>query len=133
YASARADEPIRLPGKTTSFRAWAMALRELGASDRLAAEAAYWKDICAAETARLPGEDRASRLGDTSEVAFELEPALTTALLGAAHAAYGTEVNDLLLAALAVALRRWMGGERVRVAVEGHGREDLGFNVDPSR
>ena len=49
-------------------------------------------------------------------------------------AAYGTRINEVLLAALGMTLTRWAGGDRVLVDLEGHGREDLpGAEVDLSR
>ncbi|MGJ3561982.1 condensation domain-containing protein [Streptomyces sp. INA 01156] len=51
----------------------------------------------------------------------------------AAPTAYRTRVNDVLLAALALALARWTGREEVRLDLEGHGREDVLDDVDLSR
>lgn len=62
-----------------------------------------------------------------------LDEADTTALLRAAPTAYRTRINDVLLAALALALARWTGRDRVCVDLEGHGREDLLEGVDLSR
>jgi non-ribosomal peptide synthase protein (TIGR01720 family) len=57
----------------------------------------------------------------------------TEALLRCAPTAYRTRINDVLLAALAWALARWTGRERVAVEVEGHGREEILDGVDLSR
>jgi non-ribosomal peptide synthase protein (TIGR01720 family) len=54
-------------------------------------------------------------------------------LLRAAPAAYRTGINDVLLAALAWALSRWSGRNRVSIKLEGHGREDVLDGVDLSR
>jgi non-ribosomal peptide synthase protein (TIGR01720 family) len=48
-------------------------------------------------------------------------------------AVYHTQVNDLLLTALALALTKWMGSERVLIDMEGHGREQVSPRVDVSR
>jgi non-ribosomal peptide synthase protein (TIGR01720 family) len=56
----------------------------------------------------------------------------TEALLRAAPVRYRTRVNDVLLAALAWALARWTGRDRVAVTLEGHGREDV-LDLDVSR
>ena len=57
----------------------------------------------------------------------------TTALLQRTSSAYRTRVADLLLAALARVLAGWSGRQRVRIALEGHGRADLFEDVDLSR
>src|SRR5262249_50714748 len=48
-------------------------------------------------------------------------------------AAYRTQINDVLLAALGVVLAEWTGAGAVAVDLEGHGREDLGADIDVSR
>ncbi len=52
-----------------------------------------------------------------------LPRALTASLMAEANRAYGTNPEDLLLAALAVALERQDGTARTLVTLEGHGRE----------
>jgi non-ribosomal peptide synthase protein (TIGR01720 family) len=64
----------------------------------------------------------------------ELPEAETQALLHEVPAAYGTQINDVLLCALADTLGPWTGGTRVRVSMEGHGRaEDLAPGLDLTR
>jgi non-ribosomal peptide synthase protein (TIGR01720 family) len=46
---------------------------------------------------------------------------------------YRTQINDVLLAALARAMSGWTGASRVVVELEGHGREELFAEVDLSR
>ncbi|HEV7588165.1 MAG TPA: condensation domain-containing protein, partial [Longimicrobium sp.] len=63
----------------------------------------------------------------------ELTEDETRALLTEVPAAYGTRVNDALLAALARAHAAWSGESSLVVELEGHGREDLFEGVDLSR
>src|SRR6185369_16539239 len=44
-----------------------------------------------------------------------------------------TQINDALLTALARAMAAWTGGDRFRIDLEGHGREDLFADLDLSR
>ena len=62
-----------------------------------------------------------------------LDTALTRKLLQVAPAAYRTQVNDLLLAALARVLCDWTEDESILIQLEGHGREDLFPELDLSR
>lgn len=58
----------------------------------------------------------------------------TSLLLKEAHFAYHTEMNDLLLAALAGTLCRWSGEPDVLVGLEGHGREEeMGEGINLTR
>jgi non-ribosomal peptide synthase protein (TIGR01720 family) len=57
----------------------------------------------------------------------------TTALLQEVPAVYRTQINDVLLTALALACARWSGRRRLLVDLEGHGREELFDDVDLSR
>jgi non-ribosomal peptide synthase protein (TIGR01720 family) len=62
-----------------------------------------------------------------------MSPERTESLLSAAHAAYNTRAEDLLLAALAMALERWSGSPVVHVDLESHGRPDDVTGIDLSR
>src|SRR6185312_15655517 len=44
-----------------------------------------------------------------------------------------TQINDALLAALAIAVADWTGGDALLVDLEGHGREEIVEGVDLSR
>jgi non-ribosomal peptide synthase protein (TIGR01720 family) len=63
----------------------------------------------------------------------ELDPDETRALLRRVPAIHRTQINDVLLGALARVLCRWTGRERVAVALEGHGREAVFDEIDLSR
>ncbi|MDR3079579.1 MAG: amino acid adenylation domain-containing protein, partial [Streptomyces sp.] len=48
-------------------------------------------------------------------------------------AAYRTQINDVLLSVLGAVFTEWTGARSVVVDVEGHGREDVGADIDVSR
>ena len=124
-----------LPPKTASYRAWALALREVAARGELASEEPYWLALAAAAAPRLPvdfpGGDNPE--GAAREVTVALDREATRALLQEVGAAYHTEINDLLLTALAEAVAAWSGERRVLLALEGHGREEVAGDLDLSR
>ncbi|WP_134929006.1 non-ribosomal peptide synthetase, partial [Pseudomonas protegens] len=62
-----------------------------------------------------------------------LDAERTRQLLQQAPAAYRTQVNDLLLTALARVLCRWSGQPSALVQLEGHGREALFDEIDLTR
>src|SRR5262249_16675648 len=99
------------------------------------AQLPYWLGALPAAAAPVPVDvpGAADDEGGTAVAVAELTIAETRALLEEVPAAFGTQVNDPLLAPLAEAFRAWSGRASVLVDVEGHGREDLFDDVDVSR
>ncbi|MFF8726760.1 non-ribosomal peptide synthase/polyketide synthase [Streptomyces sp. NPDC015171] len=129
YRQARQGAPVTLGERGTSFRAWSRALAAHVAEGGLDHELPYWEQAVHTGPAPAPAPDT----GPAAAVSVELGEEDTEALLRSAPTAYRTRVNDVLLAALALALARWTGHDRVRLDLEGHGREDLLDGVDLSR
>ncbi|MBU6352402.1 MAG: non-ribosomal peptide synthetase, partial [Chloroflexi bacterium] len=129
-------KPVQLPAKTTAFRDWARWLAKEGV-EQLREEREYWQKVVALCTVPLPVDEPeqllANTVGSTEEVHCRLDAAATSALLQQAPAAYRTQVNDLLLAALAQAVGEWSGESRVVLELEGHGRELVEETLDLSR
>ncbi|MBV9774988.1 MAG: amino acid adenylation domain-containing protein, partial [Gemmatimonadetes bacterium] len=135
YEQAARGAAISLPAKTTSFRDWASRLAEHARSVTLEAQAAYWTEAVPGDVPPLPVDHPggANPVAATRTVTVALPADETRALLYDVPAAYRTQVNDVLLAALARTLSRWTGESRVLVELEGHGREELFSDVDLSR
>ncbi|MBT3090469.1 condensation domain-containing protein, partial [Streptomyces sp. CYG21] len=111
----------------TSFRSWALALER--AADRRSVELPLWQEILAAPD-RLPAAPTAvlpdlGTVADARHLVRTLPAEHTRPLLTGAAERHGARVQDLLLTALARAVREWSGRDRVDFAahVEGHGRE----------
>ncbi|HEX6037119.1 non-ribosomal peptide synthetase, partial [Longimicrobium sp.] len=132
---AERGEPVRLGAKTTSYRQWAQALEAYAASDALTAQAEYWQAQGARGVAPLPVDGEGDgTLAAARVVTAALDEDETRALLREVPAAYRTQVNDVLLTALAQAVSAWTGSPRVRLALEGHGREEeVGAGIDLTR
>ncbi len=126
---------LMLPPKTTAYRDWAARLAEYAGSPALLAEAPYWRELAAQPVAALPVDHPGGRntYGTTDDITLSLSAAETQALLQETPAAYGTQINDLLLTALARTFAAWTGSPRLLVEMEGHGREDLFPDIDVSR
>jgi amino acid adenylation domain-containing protein/non-ribosomal peptide synthase protein (TIGR01720 family) len=133
YRQAARGETVVLPLKTTSFRQWAVRLAEHARSDDVRREAGFW--LAQSHAPFLPVDHPEAR--DTEGEAAALTVALsaddTRALLREVPPVYNTQVNDALLAALALAFRRWTGDRALLIDLEGHGREELFDGVDVSR
>ncbi|QOS97405.1 amino acid adenylation domain-containing protein [Brevibacterium sp. JNUCC-42] len=128
-----------LPLKTTSFQAWSQKLQEYVQSKELEKELPYWRNLDETITdyTLIKDIETASSSKATYEefltVSMSLSTEETQQLVTEAHKAYQTEMNDLLLTALALALKEWTNKEQLLVSMEGHGREEILENVDISR
>jgi non-ribosomal peptide synthase protein (TIGR01720 family) len=128
-------EPVKLLAKTTSFRRWARQLVEHAHSATLEHEADYWLAVSSVESGPIPldfsGGENTEASARTVSVSLDAED--TSALLQKVPQAYNTQINDVLLSALGLALAAWIGQPVVRISLEGHGREELFEGVDLSR
>ena len=136
-ALCASDDPAtaRLPAPGMPYRAWTEYLHAEAA--RRAGELPIWQAMLAPGAAALPA-DRAALPGanmvGTARTLFRVLPVDETSRLLTAPAIYRAEINDLLLAALGLALAAWRRDAAAPVhvvALEGHGREsgDTGFDL----
>ncbi|MEV5705535.1 condensation domain-containing protein, partial [Actinoallomurus sp. NPDC052274] len=113
-----------------SFRGWARRLVAAANDPQLVDELPHWAaledDPPLARRALDPARDTAETV---RHVRASLPPEVTEPLLTTVPAAFHGTVNDVLLTALALAVRRWRGREGVLVDLEGHGRADLGADL----
>ncbi|MXO81341.1 non-ribosomal peptide synthetase, partial [Paenibacillus sp. OT2-17] len=137
YEQAIKGESVRLPYKTDSFQTWARELSSYANRPAEASDEAYWQQLeqAKAEAAPLPKDFayEGSLNADSEVLTVEWTEAETEQLLKQAHRAYNTEVNDLLLTALGLAMHNWTGAGQVLVNLEGHGREAILPEVDITR
>jgi aryl carrier-like protein len=124
-----------LPPRTTSFLEWARRLAVHAKSEELAGELEHWRETARVPVPRLPVDFPASGnlIADEDFVSFELTAEETTELLQTVPTTYHSRVDEALLSALVRALADWTGSPRLRVDLEGHGREPLFEDVDVSR
>ncbi|MFJ4474305.1 non-ribosomal peptide synthase/polyketide synthase [Streptomyces xanthochromogenes] len=132
YHQAVQGAPVDLGERSTSFRDWSRQIAEHVRAGGLDAELPHWREVVRAAPASDHEPDSVPT-APAAVVGVELDEEDTETLLRAAPTAYRTRINDVLLAALALALARWSGEERVRLDLEGHGREDLIDGVDLTR
>ncbi|MCG7409240.1 amino acid adenylation domain-containing protein [Paenibacillus sp. ACRRX] len=135
YEQAQKGESIRFPVKTDSFQIWAEQLAAYANSPSSEKERAYWESIVKTEVSSLSKDFEVERTfqRDTESVVVEWNKEDTEQLLKQVHRAYNTDMNDILLTALGMAVQQWRGLERVLVALEGHGRESILEDVDITR
>ncbi|MCA1778757.1 MAG: condensation domain-containing protein, partial [Xanthomonadaceae bacterium] len=117
---SRGDTPAIV--KTSSYREWshtlATVLDTVGSTDQPEP----------GDVPFAPGKE-----GQALSQRFCLSENLTKALRSSVHEAYGTQTEDLLLAALHWALAQRLPDARLAVAVESHGRQGLDDRLDVSQ
>lgn len=127
-------EPAALPPKGTSFQHWSRRLTEY-ADSLTSNDAACF--ISAAETGAggLPVDypGGANTVSAAATVSVSLGADETERLLRDVPRAYHSQINDVLLTALAQAFSLWTDETCLLVDLEGHGREDLFDEVELSR
>jgi amino acid adenylation domain-containing protein/non-ribosomal peptide synthase protein (TIGR01720 family) len=136
YDALKRGENVALPPKTTSYKQWAEKLSAEAESGTFDEEIEYWTNALKQPVAPLPldyrdtGENTAESAHTVTMTLTERE---TRALLYEVAEAYHTQINEVLLTALAEGCRRWTGERRVLIDVEGHGREAIVSSVDLAR
>lgn len=135
YRQLEAGQSVAFPPKTTSFKQWAERLQAYAQSDCIREELDYWQAVAQESTPSLPIDipNGVSTFGTARKVTVSLTAEETQALLQETPEAYQTQVNDLLLTALAQTLCHWIGTEAVRLDLEGHGREAITDDLDLTR
>ncbi|MET9348824.1 amino acid adenylation domain-containing protein [Streptomyces termitum] len=137
-AYERPERPLAPVG--TSFRQWALLLREEAARPERRAELPLWREVVDGGDPPIgsrpldPAEDTAAT---ARTLRLELPAAYTAELLTTVPAVFHAEINDVLLTALALGVAHWRRGrgepQDVLVDLEGHGREEVVPGVDLSR
>ncbi|WJM07716.1 non-ribosomal peptide synthetase [Paenibacillus sp. PK1-4R] len=135
YEQTGKSEEIRFPAKTDAYRTWSEQLAAYAQSPEIAKERAYWQAVEQMEVLAVPKDMEAdvTTQYDSESLFVRLTPEETELLLKRVHRAYNTEMNDILVTALGIALHKWTGHERVRINLEGHGRESIGTDIDITR
>lgn len=135
YEQFENKQPFALPLKTDSWKTWTEQLQAYAGSEECRKESAYWHKAAAAGVPALPRDfDHAANLQEHRvNSSFTLDTRTTGRLMEKVHEAFGTEMNDVLLASLALAVKKIFQSGKCLVALEGHGREEILPDTDITR
>lgn len=131
YLQLSENKTISLPEKTTSFQEWSHALYNFAQTDALLPEIRYWQAVTEDKIVKLP-KDLIAGPPQIVQHVVRLNPTYTDKLLREAPQAYQTQINDLLLTSLAIAVSKFTGHNSLFLNLEGHGREDVIREADLS-
>ncbi|MDT7718905.1 MAG: hypothetical protein QOH09_4897, partial [Pseudonocardiales bacterium] len=134
YHQVRRARPVKLEPTSTPFTQWAHRLSGHVQAGGLDGDLAYWSTLPQDAVPDLPvTRTGVNTTGSSRAVLVRLSREETDALLHLVPGVYRTQINDVLLSALGRVLSAWTGRDRVLVALEGHGREEILDGVDLSR
>uniref|UniRef100_UPI0037C510A0 amino acid adenylation domain-containing protein n=1 Tax=Nocardia colli TaxID=2545717 RepID=UPI0037C510A0 len=124
----RAGGVVAMPPVGTSMRRWAHGMVEAARSPQRVAELPLWQQIVDGPDPVL-GSPVREATGAIRARRVQISPDITEALLTRVPAAFHGDVQDALVAALALAVMRWRAGRGVPesstlLRLEGHGREE---------
>ncbi|OUS31220.1 hypothetical protein A9Q99_04275 [Gammaproteobacteria bacterium 45_16_T64] len=126
---------VNFAPKTTSYQQWVEALAEYANGSLADSETEYWKAQVKDSKPLLPIDNPSGSkaVANTKVHQVTLPSGLTSSLLRDVSQAYKTEINDILLTALAKTISDWSGHSEVLIDLEGHGRESFNDRIDLSR
>ncbi len=134
YLGDTEDQPVVFPLKTDSYKYWSEKLYQYSTDSQLLKQLDYWREFEALPISSLPVDYPVEpgllkkKYNDSVNIYFTREE--TGRVLTEIHHAYNTEINDILLTALALSFNRWSGMEYILISLEGHGREEISGDID---
>ncbi|MEV6695224.1 condensation domain-containing protein [Micromonospora sp. NPDC051196] len=127
------DPDVRPVPPSLPYAAWARLLQDAATAPELTDQRAFWRAQARAEELPVDLPGTVVRFGSRAGVRRVLAADVTARLAADARAA-GTGLSDLLLAAAAVAVAGWQGGDELTVALAAPGRNGPpGHDVDVTR
>ena len=115
-----------LLAKTSSYRQWVDTVTVYPKNNPT--EQSYWEDVL---NSTPDYSHHPTTMPSIAEAKLSLTD--TQSFLQQANQAYHTEINDLLLTALAYALQAWNNENIQGITLEGHGRESLDQHIDTNK
>jgi amino acid adenylation domain-containing protein/non-ribosomal peptide synthase protein (TIGR01720 family) len=135
YRQYRDKQELQLPLKTDSLKTWSEKLSQYAASPVFLAEKACWVEMESKPVPRLEKDFQSAEnlTRDAVSLSFQLTVEETEQLLTRVNHAFAAEINDILLTALFLGVQGAYGYNRLLIALEGHGREEILENIDVTR
>ncbi|MGN7765838.1 condensation domain-containing protein, partial [Paenibacillus sp. 22594] len=102
-------------------------------SPLLQKERAYWEQVATQMAAGELGMDEQTGESGYGSYTIQLNEKETEQLIHQSGRAYSTEINDLLISALGMTVKKLTGARGVTIGMEGHGREPIHKRIDIDR
>jgi len=134
YRKLAGRTAFELKHKTASLKEWHNRLIDYSNKAGLLSELPYWQQVDRSASDRIrPGAAVRNTIADREKLGVTLDEADTTDLLTKCYRRYTTETVEILVSALWLSLQDMYGVNSLTINLEGHGREDIGYDTDVSR
>ncbi|MCE3230026.1 MAG: amino acid adenylation protein, partial [Bacteroidetes bacterium] len=135
YSQFASGKTAVMPTKTHSFKEWQNQQLLYSRSGELMREYEYWNSKHISPDQLLPEDfpGGSNYVSDTEVVFFSMNEQESSLLMRQCYKSLHTEINDILIAALTYAVKDTFEKDKVAIKLEGHGRENIGGNLDVSR
>lgn len=134
YTMLKNGQEVVFAPKTTSYKKWGQLLIEWANGDHLKPEIEFWMNQLQQTVPALPKDHHGeNRVAFSQTITRRLSEEQTQKLLHEVPSAYRTQINDILLTALALTLSEWTSHDRFLIDLESHGRQDLIEEADITR
>jgi amino acid adenylation domain-containing protein/non-ribosomal peptide synthase protein (TIGR01720 family) len=136
YEQIAVNDKVELPLKTDSYKHWSTTIKNYAKSAEIAKELPYWETITQKQIEKIPTDFKTDEEYDiqyNKYCSFEISEVNTNLLQTEVHKAYNTEINDVLLTSLGLAIQEVFGINQTVLTMEGHGRDEIIEGVDVSR
>lgn len=128
YRSMTHGEQAKLPAKTASLIDWQKSLQEYSQKEELNQELTYWGKILDADFSLAQGQAGALSAGgigtmaDRQGIRFSMDSKQTDILIDRSRHNFKSDIEVLLITALAIALYEYTGKKEPVIELENHGR-----------
>lgn len=129
YESLKNNKEALLPKKTMSFKEWSEKINTYAQKTEVKEEGInYWNNVVGSDK----GSDRTSTNYEfkMKKIAKSLSKEESSDLIYEVNKKYGTEINDILITALGMAIHDFENSNRAVVSLESHGRNHEFKDVD---
>ena len=127
YKQAESNEEIKFDEKMYSFMQWSKDIYEYANSDKLLSELDYWRDIEIESKNKLPRtwNHESNKIRDSKTAIISFSNCETENIICNINKIYNTDINEILLTALGISLKKWTNNPNININIEGHGRENI--------
>ena len=124
---------VQLQDKTQSYQEWSNILEHYAQSSNVQAEVTYWNAQNAIPVPSLRIDFDQAKVKTIRSHDLMFSETDTQRILNQINTTYQTEINDVLLSVLGLSIKNWSGADKLRIDLEGHGRENITESVEISR
>lgn len=134
YEQYMNKEKLEIISEETSYGLWAKKLKDYANSEEFSKQIDYWNSKPLIHPIKLDiNNSEQSGVLDSRSISFSLSKETTHHLKTKVNNAFGTNINDILITGLCLGLNKTFKMQKIAIAMEGHGREDIFKELNLSR